>query len=182
MTTLLGLSGSLRRQSTNSTLLRAAALAAPVGTRVLFYEGMGQLPLFNPDIEGEDFEHPAPAAVGDFRAQLRQADGVLIASPEYAHGVTGVIKNALDWIVGSGEFIDKPVAVFNASPRASIALAALKETLSLMGAIINAQASITLPVLGSDLDAQGLAAHAEMGPRLRQALSDLIAGMDRGEI
>src|SRR5438105_3467377 len=113
---ILTISGSLRSASSNTTLLRAAAALAPEGVEIILYDGLGDLPHFNPDLEEANLP-----SVMDFRARLRAADGVLISSPEYAHGVPGVMKNALDWVVGSGEFVDKPVALLNASPRSTYA-------------------------------------------------------------
>src|SRR5262245_51288966 len=109
---LLALSGSLRAASINTTLLRAAAMLAPEGVEINVYGGLGELPHFNPDLEGTE-----PSTVKDFWAQVRTCDGMIISSPEYAHGIPGVLKNALDWLVGGEEFIGKPVALFNASPR-----------------------------------------------------------------
>ena len=148
---ILAISGSLRKASLNTALLRAAITLAPADVKITLYGGLGVLPLFNPDLEG--FE---PSSVMDFRTQLRQADGVLIASPEYAHGVTGAMKNALDWVVGGEEFVDKPVALLNASPRATHAYASLKETITVMSARIVEQASITVPLLGKNLDEAGI--------------------------
>jgi hypothetical protein len=99
--------------------------------RIVRFERLGEFPLFNPDIES-----PTPPAVHDLIERLNAAHGVLIASPEYAHGVTGVMKNALDWIVGCEAVEYKPVAVLNASPRATHADAALRETLTVMSACI----------------------------------------------
>src|SRR3954467_11195962 len=98
----------IRKKSSNSALLRAAAALAPEGVEVSLYGNLGELPLFNPDLDGADLEGIGPAPVLDFRAHLAGADAILIASPEYAHGVTGVLKNVLDWEVGSGEFTNKP--------------------------------------------------------------------------
>ena len=108
---ILAISGSLRRISSNTTLLRAIDALAPPGVEVTLYDGLADLPAFNPDFEGAE-----PSSVLAFRGQLKSADGVFISSPEYAHGVPGSLKNALDWIVGSGELVDKPVAILNASP------------------------------------------------------------------
>lgn len=170
MIKILAISGSLRSISTNSTLLRACRLLAPQNLEINLYTGLGDLPLFNPDIEGPNFERPPPPPVKAFREQLRAADAYLIASPEYAHGVTGVIKNALDWLVASGEFVDKPVASLNASPRASIAQENLRETMMVMGGIIDTQASITIALLGEDIDEQGIIEHPQMAEPLRTAL------------
>lgn len=103
---ILAISGSLRAASLNSALLRAIARLAPPDISVQLFADLGDLPLFNPDIEATD-----PPVVARFRAQLLAADAVLIASPEYAHGITGAMKNALDWMVGSQVFVNKPVAL-----------------------------------------------------------------------
>jgi len=162
---ILAISGSLRAASLNSALLRAVADLASADIRVELFTGLGNLPLFNPDLEIADLP-----PVADFHARLLEADGVIIASPEYAHGVTGVMKNALDWMVGSEAFLNKPVALLNASPRATIAQAALKETLTVMSAKIVEAASITLPIIGSNLDQQGIAAHTAISTSIREAL------------
>jgi len=98
---------------------------------VEMYDGLGELPHFNPDLDEEGAAAPAPVAA--LRALLIDADAVLISSPEYAHGVPGVLKNMLDWLVSTGELVDKPVALLNASPvGCGYAQAALLETLRTM--------------------------------------------------
>lgn len=144
---ILGLSGSLRAASINSMLLRATARLAPADIEVSIFRGLGELPLFNPDRES----HP-PSNVTAFYCAVAGADALLIASPEYAHGVSGTIKNALDWLVGFEPFASKCVAVINASPRAHHADAALRETLRTMAAAIVEPASIPIPLLGAGLD------------------------------
>ena len=118
--TVLTLSGSLRKASLNTAMLTMAADCAPPGLCVNLPRGLGDLALFNPDLELHE-----PPSVARLRSEIAMADAVIIASPEYAHGVSGVMKNALDWMVATGVFVDKPVVLWNASPRASIALAAL---------------------------------------------------------
>lgn len=88
---------------------------------------LGRLPLFNPDLEAQ-----LPRSIAHFRAQIAAADGLIIASPEYAHGVSGVLKNALDWLVSDTGLSGKPVLVINAAPRAHHADAALREILTTM--------------------------------------------------
>jgi chromate reductase, NAD(P)H dehydrogenase (quinone) len=168
MTRILALSGSLRRASCNSALLRASAALAPAGVDISVY-GLGDLPLFNPDLEGRE-----PASVKELCTQLRAVEGVLIASPEYAHGVTGVMKNALDWLVSTEIFVDKPVALLNASPRATLAQAALTETVRVMSAYIVTEASITVPLLGKNLDQAGIIAHPEIAGALRGAIQAFV--------
>lgn len=138
---LLAISGSLRTASANTTVLRAAVRLAPEHVVISLYDGLGDLPHFDPDLDGEI----PPRAVRDFRARLAAADAVLLCSPEYAHGVPGGLKNALDWIVSSGEFMGKPVAIVNARPASTFAQASLRETLSVMMAEIDEAASVTLP-------------------------------------
>jgi NAD(P)H-dependent FMN reductase len=162
---VLALSGSLRRSSSNTTLLRAAARLAPAGVTITLFDGLGDLPLFNPDLEDAEI-----ATVAAFRARLRAADGVLICSPEYAHGVSGVMKNALDWVVGSGELSGKPVALLSAAPWATHANAHLTETLKTMDAAFVEEASIAVRILPKTLDEDGIAAHPEIAPVLRAAL------------
>ena len=109
---ILALSGSLRARSSNTALLRAAVALAPAGTEIIFYTGLADLPQFSPDLDNES----TPPAVQELRDQLQAAEGVLICTPEYAYGMPGSLKNALDWTVSSGEFYGKPTAVISASP------------------------------------------------------------------
>jgi chromate reductase, NAD(P)H dehydrogenase (quinone) len=173
---LLALSGSLRAGSINSAALRAAARLAGPGIEVLVWARLGELPLFNPDREAD-----SPASVLAFQRAVAAANGLLIASPEHAHSVSGTIKNALDWLVGFAPFAGKRVAVLNTSPRSWFADAALRETLRTMAAIIVEPASIAIPLLGSRLDEDGMIADAAVAGALRAALAalqDAIAASD----
>jgi len=148
---VLALSGSLRRASTNTAMLTMAAACAPAPLVLGVHPGLGALPLFNPDLEAR-----LPPAVAEWQQAVARADALLIASPEYAHGVSGVMKNALDWLVSSGVMVDKPVAVWNASPRATHALAALHETLTVMAARIVPEAALSLLIRPLDAGVQPL--------------------------
>jgi chromate reductase, NAD(P)H dehydrogenase (quinone) len=172
---ILAISGSLRRASSNSALVGAVARLAPDAVAVSIYRELEALPPFNPDLD----EDNAPAAVARFRAALQACDAVLISSPEYAHGVPGVLKNALDWVVGSGELVDKPIALINTSPRATHAQASLAETLTVMSAHVITQASISVSVEGRSLDAIGIAADAERSTALRSAIEALVLAARR---
>jgi chromate reductase len=163
---ILAISGSLRRTSQNTVVLRAAARLAPAGVSIELFEGIGSLPFFNSDLE----DGLLPQEVAEFRAAIGAADGLLISSPEYARGVSGVMKNALDWLVGSFEFPNKPVALINTSPRATHALAALTLTLETMSAHLVRDASITLPLLGTSNDADSIATNPELANPLRRAI------------
>jgi NAD(P)H-dependent FMN reductase len=160
---LLAISGSLRAVSSNTALLRAAIGLAPPGVEIRFYGGLGDLPHFNPDLEAHE-----PPAVSDLRSQVRWADGLLISSPEYAHGVPGAMKNALDWLVGGDEIIYKPVALLNASPRSHHAQDSLVETIRTMsGRLVP---TIAIPLLGTKLDEAGIVANSELAGLVRSAI------------
>ncbi len=139
---LFAISGSLRAASSNTALVRALAALAPDGVEVDIYDELSAVPAFNPDID----DRATPESVRAFRRRIDRADAVLISSPEYAHGVPGVLKNALDWIVGSGELMDKPIALVNASPRATLAYASLAETLTVMSGRLIPGASVVVSV------------------------------------
>jgi NAD(P)H-dependent FMN reductase len=173
---ILAISGSLRLASSNTTLLRAASRLAPENVVVTIYSGLGELPPFNPDLDREGLV--APPAVADFRCQLQASDGVLISSPEYAYGVPGALKNALDWIVSSGEFMAKPVAFINANAYASYAQASLIETLTVMMADLIGDASRNIPIQGRKLDEAGMIADAEVAGALRVALLAFVDGIN----
>ena len=168
---IAAISGSLRAGSSNTAVLRAAARLAPAGVEVVLFEGIADLPFFNPDLDGDD----VPAPVGAMRALIGSVDGLLISSPEYARGVAGVLKNALDWLVGSHEFPDKPVAQINTSPRATHALAALTLTLETMSARLVTEACVTLPLLGGAWDEHSIAADPAVAEPLRLAVERFTA-------
>src|SRR5262245_38114264 len=173
VTRVLAISGSLRSQSSNTTLLRAIAMLAPPVVAVSIYDGIGNLPHFNPDLD----ETPGPAVL-DFRRRLQESDGVLISSPEYAHGLPGVRKNAVDWIVGSGELVAKPVALINASPQSAHAYASLAETIAVMSARLVKNACVTLPFWNKTLDAQGVAADPEISSLLMKSIFEFVAAVE----
>lgn len=108
---ILAICGSTRTLSTNHQLLDIIEELGANSADLIRYEGLSELPHFNPDL---DNDHP-PSTVTAFRDQLRSADGVLICTPEYAMGVPGTLKNCLDWVVSSMELSKKPVALITAS-------------------------------------------------------------------
>lgn len=130
---IVGVCGSLRSGSLNAAVLRSAAELFVPPWSIAVEPDLGRLPFFNADVEATDL----PPVVAGLRARLGESDGLLIATPEYAHGTSGVLKNALEWLVGGGELSGKPVALMSASPAATggnRAQAWLRETLTVMGA------------------------------------------------
>lgn len=160
---VIAIAGSLRQVSTNKTLLKAALLA-PEGMEITLYEGIGQLPHFNPDLE-------YPASVKAFQSQIKTADGLIISSPEYAHGVPGTLKNALDWLVGSSEMVNKPVTLLNASTRSQIAQESLLEILKTMSAHLVPEASVGFDLLGQAKTETDIVQDPFLSNRLKRALA-----------
>ncbi|MCS0609032.1 NAD(P)H-dependent oxidoreductase [Massilia solisilvae] len=167
---ILAVSGSLRAASYNTAALRAAQQVAPPWAEVRLFDGIGALPLFNPDLD-----NAAPEPVTAWRTALAEADAVLIASPEYAHGVTGVLKNALDWVVSMQHLPGKRVALLNTSPRAYHAQESLREILRTMCLRLVPEASIDLPLQGSRMGVNGILARPDMVQALRGAVEVLAA-------
>ena len=162
---ILCLSGSLRIASYNTAALHAIKLLATKHIEIVIFEQMGELPLFNPDIENNNI-----TPVAALRTEIQSADGLIIASPEYAHGISGVLKNALDWLVGGDEFPFMPLALINTSPRAHHALDALHEVLTTMSGNIIRNACTSIPLLGSNLNANSIARHTEISKSLLNQL------------
>jgi len=130
---ILALCGSLRSGSLNSAVLRSAGELFAAPWEFTLQDDLGKLPFFNADVE----QNALPEIVSEFRARLGDSDGLLISTPEYAHGTSGVLKNALEWLVGGGEIAGKPVALMSASPAitgGNRAQAWVGETLTVMGA------------------------------------------------
>lgn len=167
---ILALSGSLRAASINSAVLRVVRQLAPASIEVRLFTALGELPLYNPDLESA-----LPAVAAQLRSEVASADALLIASPEYAHGVTGTIKNALDWLVAFEGFAYKPVAVLNATPRAHHADAALRETLITMSATLIESASISLPLPSASIGEADLLA----APEIASLLTDVLVEIER---
>jgi chromate reductase len=169
---ILAISGSLRANSTNTALVRATVALAPDHMECLIYNGLADLPQFSPEIDDEN----SPASVISLREQLQAADGVFICTPEYAFGVPGSLKNALDWTVSSGEFWGKPVAVVSASPLATggdKAHAALLLTLTALGAKVPERAKLMVPTINKKLNANGEVSDSETKQALVRVLDVL---------
>lgn len=175
MIRILAISGSVRAASTNTALLRAAAEAAPEGVEVTLYHDLGKLPIFNPD-----HTETLPPPVAELRRLALGCDGLLISSPEYAHGVPGGMKNALDWMVGWGELAYKPVALYNTSPYGEHAKAALAEILVTMSLTLVPEVALTVHLRGSKPEeAAPKLATPETQATLRRALENFASAIER---
>lgn len=127
---MLAISGSTRRNSTNHSLLKAIAALSAESLNMVIYDKIANLPHFNPD----DNEDNIAVEVADFRRQLTHADGVIICTPEYGHGVPGTLKNAIDWTISTSEFSHKPTMLITASTDGTFGHKSLLETLKVIEA------------------------------------------------
>jgi len=148
MTKILAIPGSLRDNSSSNLILKAIISMAPPELEIEIFNGVGDLPHFNDPQE-------VPEAVIQFRKKVKQTDAILICTPEYAFGVPGSLKNALDWTVGSGEFVDKPVSLITASSQGEKGHAALLLILTAISANVIDDASLLISFVRSKLDSEG---------------------------
>ena len=158
MALVLLISGSTRSASTNTAALRTVTALAPDGIETAWYDGLAELPAFNPDDEGTT--DPSVVALHE---QIARADAVLLCTPEYAGTLPGSFKNLLDWTVGTGDFYEKPVAFINvASPgRGEGAAETLASVLDYVGARVAPDACARLPVSRDALGPDGLVTDAD---------------------
>ncbi|WP_416795804.1 NADPH-dependent FMN reductase [Ciceribacter azotifigens] len=145
---LYALCGSLRARSTNRALLEAIRRLVPHGVEVEISGLIDRLPIFNPDLEGDLTPEPVLA----FAREIATADGLIVSAPEYAHGIPGGLKNALDWLVSRFEIPGKPVMLVHASHRGDFALEALTEVLKTIGTDLRPEAFLRVPLLGKSED------------------------------
>jgi chromate reductase, NAD(P)H dehydrogenase (quinone) len=180
---VLGISGSLRRDSFNSALLRAAAERLPGGVEFVAFERLAEIPAYDADLE-EGAE--APAAVAELRRAMRDADAVLVATPEYNHSIPGALKNALDWAsrpAGESALMGTPAAVIGASTGMFGAVWAQAETGKVLGALGGRVLEREYPFPGAkDAYADGkLTLNPEQSETLEDLLRELIASAEEAE-
>ncbi|HWB70320.1 MAG TPA: NADPH-dependent FMN reductase [Solirubrobacterales bacterium] len=178
---VLGISGSLRSDSHNSALLRAAAEWLPGGAELVEFDRLADIPAYDEDLDVE----PAPTAVADLRAAIRGADAVLIATPEYNHSIPGALKNALDWAsrpAGRSALNGTPAAVIGASTGMFGAVWSQAETRKVLSAMGGRVLEAELPVGHAHrherLDGDRLALEPEQGQRLREILAELVSAAE----
>jgi NAD(P)H-dependent FMN reductase len=172
---VLLLSGSLRAQSTNTATLRTAQTCAPELVDAVFFDGVRDLPHFDPDLDG-----PAvPTVVAALRAEVHRAHALLLSTPEYAGGLPGSFKNVLDWLIGdaeSGSIYEKPVAWINASPRGAVhAHESLRLVLNYAHARIVDEACVHVAVTHAGVGDDGLVSDPVARDRIAYAIAQLVA-------
>jgi NAD(P)H-dependent FMN reductase len=167
---ILAISGSLRAGSSNNIILQAVAAMAPAGITFTPYEELAEIPPFDDNPE-------TPPAVARFRRFLQDADGIFICTPEYAFGVSGVLKNALDWTVSSGELVNKPLALVTAATGGEKAHAALLLTFTALSAAIPPGGGLVISYVKSKLDGNRGIKDPETAGQLQQVMNALVAAM-----
>jgi chromate reductase len=148
---ILAISGSLRLGSSNHAILRVLGQMLPADINYTIYNGISEIPAFDPGLNNDD----PPAAVILFREQLAKADGIVICTPEYAYGVPGALKNALDWTVSSASFSGKPTALITASTDGENAHEALIKILGAIDANLIKEATLLISFVRSKMDTEG---------------------------
>lgn len=167
-TRILGIPGSLRTNSSSHAILRAAAGMMPHDIEFTIYDGVGSLPHFD-DTENEQ--------VSGFRNLLRTADAVFICTPEYAFGVPGSLKNALDWTVSSGDFDQKPVALITASSVGEKGHAAMLQILTAISARIPEGATLLISFIRAKLNEKGEIKDAATENAVRSVVLSLLSSL-----
>jgi NAD(P)H-dependent FMN reductase len=145
--TIFAIPGSLRAGSSNHNILLYLAGLAPSDIDFRIYNDLGAIPPFDPGLDNDT----PPAAVAGLRSNIDQADAVIICTPEYAFGVPGQLKNALDWLVSSGTLVDKPVVLITASSSGDYAHPSLLRTLGALSANIVEDACLLVPFIRSKM-------------------------------
>jgi chromate reductase, NAD(P)H dehydrogenase (quinone) len=175
--------GSLRLRSSNHALLLAARKHAPEGMDVAMFESIRDLPHFDPDLDGPERDpEDRPEGVLRLRRELAASDAMLISTPEYAHGLPGALKNALDWLVSSPAMIGKPVAlIYGSTGEANYAQEQLKETLTTMSAMVVREAIIAVQGVRSKVDDRGTVSDPQLTLQIESALRALAAFVRRGQ-
>lgn len=175
ITTIIAISGSLKSASSNTNILREIANSTPENVDIKIVGGLDELPHFNPEIT-EDIP-----LINHFRDQIKAADGVIFSTPEYAFGVPGVLKNALDWLVSSGELNHKPVAAISASPMRTggdKALESLLLTLLALGTNTSQNATLAIGSIKSKMNEAGKIIHHETLQQLNAVLNALLESIN----
>ena len=169
---ILALSGSLRKKSYNTAAIDALKVLAPRHVEIELGE-IGDLPLFNPDRENEYIP-----SLKKLKSSLNESSGLILATPEYAHGISGPLKNALDWLVSGIEFPYKPIMLINTSPRASHAQESLREVLVTMSGRIIERACVSIPLLSSELDSEGITKNEQIASTLKTGLIEFCSEIE----
>ncbi len=168
--TIFAISGSLRLGSSNHAILEALGKMMPTNINYSIYNGLSEIPAFNPGLDNES----PPASVAALRKLLAGADGIIICTPEYAYGVPGALKNALDWMVSSASFSGKPTALITASTGGETAHETMIKILGAIDADLIEEATLLISFVRTKIDGDGSIIDSETAEKLRKVFDALI--------
>jgi chromate reductase len=172
---ILAISGSTRQSSTNLNLINAIIELSKDALDIKVFQGLSEIPHFNPDLDNET----PPSNVASFRKQLKEANGILICTPEYAMGVPGTLKNAIDWTVSSCEFSHKPVALITASSVGEKGHASLLETLRIIESNIPDSSQLLISYVQTKVSRDGKITDVNTLEEVRKLIASLINIIDK---
>lgn len=167
---VIAISGSTRKNSINHSLIKAIVDLSAISLDITIFDGIENLPQFNPDNDGG---HVAKE-VSDFRQQLNDADGIIICTPEYAHGVPGALKNAIDWTVSSSQFPHKPTMLITASTGGYHGHKALMETLKAIEAKNIDHLQMVIPFIHTKINKDNTITDEKTLSEVKTLLADFI--------
>ena len=167
---ILAISGSTRERSINLNLIKAIEELSADQFEIKIFNGLSGIPHFNPDL---DTDNP-PEAVRGFRMRLAEAEGILICTPEYAMGVPGTLKNAIDWTVSSCEFSHKPVALITASSVGQKGHLSLLETLRIIESDIPDDSQLLISFVKTKVNSEGKITDPETEAKVKKLIASFV--------
>ena len=170
---IIAIQGSTRKNATSNQLINAIATLYSEQLSINVYDDITLLPHFNPDDDNDNVAEE----VTDLRKQLQEADGILVCTPEYAHGVPGSLKNAIDWTVSSADFYKKPTALITASTDGSFGHAAMLEILKAIGAANIENLHLLISFVKTKVSKEGVITHAETLSAVKKLMDNFLETM-----
>jgi chromate reductase len=170
---IFAISGSLRTGSSNHAILNHIGKLLSKDVNILIYDSLAAIPPFDP---GNDHEH-VDGNVAELRSFIANADAIIICTPEYAYGVPGQLKNALDWMVSSSTLVAKPVALITASLGGEAAHAAMQLILGALSATVIPEATLLIQFIRSKVNADGVIVDGETEERIAKVAEELVKQM-----
>ncbi len=171
---ILAISGSLREKSYNTAILHALK---DIDSNINIYKDLGKLPFFNPDIDNHTLQKDdSPQLIKELRKNIATHDAIIISTPEYAFEISGVLKNALDWLVSSTDIVNKPVAVISASTSAmggDKANTVLVNLIKVLTGTINENLILTVPMVNKKINDKGMVTDKVLVHELKTILTEL---------